>query len=161
MSQTPSPSSTQRRSTPVHDSSTLQMRAVRKELLLLRAEVERSEFVKARLELNRKFANLSWLRMLVPGFGPGRARAKATGRGVNATLTDLVLNHPLVSSLASVILAKPLRATVAAGAKPLLKWGALGAAGWAGLRLLSHLSARKQQAQEQEQEAADGPRDES
>jgi len=93
------------------------MRAVRKELLLLRAEVERSEFAQARLELHRKFANLSWLKLLVPGFGLGRARPKTTGRGVNATLTDLVLNHPLVSSLASVVLAKPLRATVAAGAK--------------------------------------------
>jgi len=131
------------------------MRAVRKELLLLRAEVERSEFAQARLELHRKFANLSWLKLLVPGFGLGRARPKTTGRGVNATLTDLVLNHPLVSSLASVVLAKPLRATVAAGAKPLLKWGTLGAAGWAGLRLWSHWSAR----QRQEQETADGPSD--
>jgi len=131
------------------------MRAVRKELLLLRAEVERSEFAQARLELHRKFANLSWLKLLVPGFGLGRARPKTTGRGVNATLTDLVLNHPLVSSLASVVLAKPLRATVAAGAKPLLKWGTLGAAGWAGLRLWSHWSARQRQAQE----TADGPSD--
>ncbi|HVW49824.1 MAG TPA: DUF3318 domain-containing protein [Trinickia sp.] len=157
MSQTPSPSSTHRRSSPVHDSSTLQMRAVRKELLLLRAEVERSEFVQARLELHRKFANLSWLGLLVPGFGLGRARPKTTGRGVNATLSDWVLSHPLVSSLASLILTKPLRATVAAGAKPLLKWGALGAAGWAGLRLWSHLSSRKPQ----EQEAADGASDAS
>lgn len=131
------------------------MRAVRKELLLLRAEVERSEFAQARLELHRKFANLSWLKLLAPGFGLGRARPKTTGRGVNATLTDLVLNHPLVSSLASVVLAKPLRATVAAGAKPLLKWGTLGAAGWAGLRLWSHWSARQRQVQE----TADGPSD--
>lgn len=114
------------------------MRAVRKELLLLRAEVERAEFVQARAELHRKFANLSWLKLFVPGLG--RARSKPSGHGVNATLSDWVLGHPLVSSLASVVLTKPLRATVAAGAKPLLKWGALGAAAWAGLRVWSLLA---------------------
>jgi hypothetical protein len=120
------------------------MRAVRKELLLLRAEVERAEFVQARAELHRKFENLSWLKLFVPGLG--RARGKPSGRGVNATLTDWVLGHPLVSSLASVVLTKPLRATVAAGAKPLLKWGALGAAAWAGLRVWSQLSGKRQAA---------------
>lgn len=116
------------------------MRAVRKELLLLRAEVERAEFVQARAELHRKFANLSWLKLFVPGLG--RARSKPSGHGVNATLSDWVLGHPLVSSLASVVLTQPLRATIAAGAKPLLKWGALGAAAWAGLRVWSQLSGK-------------------
>jgi hypothetical protein len=114
------------------------MRAVRKELLLLRAEVERAEFVQARAELHRKFANLSWLKLLVPGLGS--VRPKGGGRGVNATIMDWVLNHPLASSVASLALGKPLRATVAAGAKPLLTWGAVGAAAWAGVKLWSHLS---------------------
>ena len=114
------------------------MRAVRKELLLLRSEVERSEFVQARAELHRKLGNLSWLRLLVPGLG--RVRSKGTTRGVNATLSDWVFNHPLVSSIASLVLTKPLRATIAAGAKPLLKWGALGAAGWAAFRVWGQLS---------------------
>jgi len=116
------------------------MRAVRKELLLLRAEVERAEFVQARAELHRKFANLSWLKLFVPGLSP--TRGKPSGRGVNATLTDWVLGHPLVSSLASVVLTKPLRATVAAGAKPLLKWGTLGAAAWAGLRVWNQFAGK-------------------
>lgn len=118
------------------------MRAVRKELLLLRAEVERTEFVQARAELQRKFSNLSWVKLFVPGLGLGlgRSRGKKSGSGLNATLSDWIFGHPLVSSLASVILAKPLRATVAAGAKPLLKWGALGAAAWAGLRVWSQIS---------------------
>jgi len=140
MSQPTSPHSAHRSPSPVRDPSTLQMRAVRKELLLLRAEVERAEFVQARAELHRKFANLSWLKLFVPGFS--RPRGKPTGRGVNATLTDWVFGHPLVSSLASLVLTKPLRATVAAGAKPLLKWGALGAAAWAGLRVWSQLSGK-------------------
>lgn len=126
------------------------MRAVRKELLLLRAEVERSEFAQARAELHRKFANLSWLKLLVPGLG--RVRSTGTSRGVNATLSDWVFNHPLVSSLASLVLTKPLRATVSAGAKPLLKWGALGAAGWAALRVWSQFSHKRHE-HEQEMEA--------
>ena len=126
------------------------MRAVRKELLLLRAEVERAEFVQARAELHRKFSNLSWVKLFVPGLGLGlgRSRGKKAGSGVNATLSDWVFGHPLVSSLASVILAKPLRATMAAGVKPLLKWGTLGAAAWAGLRVWSQVSqARHEQRQ--------------
>ena len=116
------------------------MRAVHKELLLLRAEVERAEFMQARAELHRKFANLSWIKLLVPGLGA--VRGKAAGRGVNATISDWVLHHPLVTSLASLMLRKPLRATVA-GAKPLFKWGALGAAAYAGLRAWSHFSHKR------------------
>jgi hypothetical protein len=137
----------------VRDSSTLQMRAVRKELLLLRAEVERAEFVQARAELHRKFANLSWLKLLVPGLGS--RRSKGTSRGVNATLSDWILGHPLVSSLASVVLTKPLRAKMAAGAKPLLKWGALGTAAWTGLRIWSQLS-RKQRERDERSPADSG-----
>jgi hypothetical protein len=122
------------------------MRAVRKELLLLRAEVERAEFVQARAELNQKFANLGWIKLLVPGLGG--MRAKRPGRGANASIGDWLFQHPLVTSLASLLLRKPLRATVAAGAKPLLKWGALGAAAYAGLRAWSHFSHKQDGADE-------------
>lgn len=133
------------------------MRAVRKELLLLRAEVERAEFVQARAELQHKFANLSWLKLLVPGMS--RSRGKGTGgRGVNASISDWVLGHPLVSSLASLMLTKPLRATLAAGAKPLLKWGTLGAAAWAGVRIWSQI-ARKPRDSERDSEPVE-PSDE-
>lgn len=121
------------------------MRAVRKELLLLRAEVERAEFVQARAELHRKFANLSWLKLLVPGLGLGRPRGRSAGHGGNGSITEWVFSHPLVSSLASVVLTKPLRATIAAGAKPLLKWGAVGAAAWAGLRAWSEYSRKQRE----------------
>ncbi len=126
------------------------MRAVRKELLLLRAEVERAEFVQARAELHRKFTNLSWLKLLVPGFGS--RRSKGTGRGMNATIGEWVLGHPLFSSLVSVVLTKPLRTKLAAGAKPLLKWGALGAAAWTGLRVWSQLSRKQQEKQREHNE---------
>ncbi|MGN6667901.1 MAG: DUF3318 domain-containing protein [Trinickia sp.] len=133
------------RHSPVRDASTPQMRAVRKELLLLRAEVERAEFVQARAELHQKFSNFGWMRLIVPGLGA--MRGKHGGRGVNAKITDWIFHHPLSSTLASLILGKPLRATVAAGAKPLLKWGGLAAAAYAGLRVWSRLSHKHDEAQ--------------
>ncbi|RDU95963.1 DUF3318 domain-containing protein [Trinickia dinghuensis] len=152
MNESTSPNSAHRRRSPVRDASTPQMRAVRKELLLLRAEVERAEFVQARMELHRKFANFGWIKLLVPGFGV--MRGKRSGRGVNASISDWVLQHPLVSSLASIALGKPLRATVAAGAKPVLKWGAIGAAAWAGVQAWSHFSRKRDEHREQD-EASD------
>jgi len=135
------------------------MRAVRKELLLLRAEVERAEFVQARAELRRKFSNLSWLRLLVPGLGA--VRSKRSERGVNATLSDWVWHHPLVSSLVSIALGKPLRATVAAAAKPVLKWGAVGAAAWAGLRAWRYLSRQRSEPEAEKQQQRDEASDAS
>ena len=138
MNDTPSRDSAHYRHSPVRDASTPQMRAVRKELLLLRAEVERAEFVHARAELQQKFSNLGWMKLIVPGLGA--LRGKRSGRGVNAKLSEWVFQHPLFSTLVSVLLRKPLRATVTAGVKPLLKWGALGAAAYAGLRVWSRAS---------------------
>jgi hypothetical protein len=126
---------------PVKDLSSPQLRTVRKELLLLRAEVERSEFVHARRELHHSLSSFGWLKLFVPGFSSHRSRAG--GKSINASLTDWFTGHPLVSSLASLILAKPLRATLAAGTKPLIKWGSLGAAAWAGYRFLAQAIHRE------------------
>ncbi|RKP51268.1 DUF3318 domain-containing protein [Trinickia fusca] len=120
--------------------STPQLRAVRKELLLLRADVERAEFIKARTELSKTFTSFGWLKLLVPGFVA--RKAKGSGKGINTSLSEWVANHPLASSLASMILGKPLRAALRAGAKPLLKWGALGAAGFAAYRLWRQFAHR-------------------
>jgi hypothetical protein len=155
MNESTSPNTAHRQRSPVRDASTPQMRAVRKELLLLRADVERAEFVQARAELHRKFSSLGWLKLLVPGLGT--VRSKRSGPGVNATLTDWIFQHPLVSSVLSIALGKPLRATVAAGAKPVLKWGAVGAAAWAGLRALSYFSRKRSEQREQESQQEDAP----
>jgi hypothetical protein len=131
---------------PVKDLSSPQLRAVRKELLLLRAEVERTEFMQARVELHRSMTSFRWLKLLMPGFrgfpGFGGTRAKGSGKGLNSSITEWLINHPLTSSLASLVLARPLRATLAAGAKPLVKWGSLGVAAWAAYRLVAQI-ARK------------------
>lgn len=132
---------TSRRHAPVRDLSSPQLRAVRKELLLLRAEVERTEFVQARSELHRSFSRFGWLKLFLPGsFGP--RPPKSGGRSFNASLTDWLTGHPLVSSLASLALTRPLRATLAAGTKPLAKWCAVGVAAWAGYRALAHYLQR-------------------
>ncbi len=141
MSQTTEHYAPARGHAPVKNLSSPQLRAVRKELLLLRAEVERSEFVHARLELHHGLSNFGWLKLFVPRFSGGRQRPG--GKSINASLTDWFSGHPLVSSLASLILAKPLRATLAAGAKPLIKWGSLGTAAWVGYRFLAQAIHRQ------------------
>jgi hypothetical protein len=142
MSQPTSNSTPHRRHAPVKEKSTPQMRAVRKEVLLLRADVERAEFMKARVELQHEFKSFGWLKMLVPGLR-GKRR-KGGGRNLNEILSDWIGLHPLASSLVSMFLARILRRvrpSVAAGAKPLLKWGGLGLVAWTGYRLWKQITS--------------------
>lgn len=145
-----------RRHSPVKDLSSRQLRTVRKELLLLRAEVERTEFVQARVDLRQSMSRFGWLKLLMPKFF--RARSKSAGKNVNASLTDWFTGHPLLSSLASAVLAKPLRATLAAGTKPLAKWGAVGVAGWAGYQALAHYLHRRREKEPTSADSAGYPR---
>jgi hypothetical protein len=117
------------------------MRAVRKELLLLRSEVERAEFVRSRVELRTSLERFGWLKLFLPHFPKGSGKRNGT------TLTDWI-NHPLIGSLVSLLLAKPLRSTIAAGARPLLKWGTIGATAWTGYRLLARWVRRQRSAPE-------------
>lgn len=117
---------------PSRDLSAPHLRALRKELLLVRADVERMELAQATVDLRQAVTHFSWLKFLVPGFAGMRwGKAKGAGAGIRALLKE----YPLISSIASLLLAKPLRATVAAGAKPLLKWGSLGLAAWEAYRI--------------------------
>jgi hypothetical protein len=58
-------------------------------------------------------------------------KASAASAGIGALLKE----YPLISSIVSLLLAKPLRATVAASAKPVLKWGSLALAAWEAYRI--------------------------
>ncbi|MGA7779665.1 MAG: DUF3318 domain-containing protein [Paraburkholderia sp.] len=117
---------------PSRDLSAPHLRALRKELLMVRADVERMELAQATVDLRQAVTHFSWLKFLVPGFGGMRwGKARGAGAGVGALLKE----YPLISSIASLLLAKPLRATVAAGAKPVLKWGSLGLAAWEAYRI--------------------------
>jgi hypothetical protein len=133
MSQSPSDSPVRRKRTFSNDLSAPQLRAVRKEILLLRADVERAELRQATTDLRRNVSNFSWLKLLVPGFG--FKQRGGSGKGLNATLSELVAQHPLVSSIASMVLAKPLRGVLKASVKPALKWGGLGLALWEAYRI--------------------------
>ncbi|AOJ09016.1 hypothetical protein WS62_21485 [Burkholderia sp. ABCPW 14] len=108
--------------------SAAQYRALRKELLILRSDVERLELAQAGAELRQSVTHFRWLKFLVPGVSGGSLGKSA--RSVNATLGTLVSQYPLLSSLASVVLAKPMRALLRASARPALKWGAVGFAVW-------------------------------
>ncbi|TKC91127.1 DUF3318 domain-containing protein [Trinickia terrae] len=135
MSQTRPDSTVRRQRGRSKDLSAPQLRAVRKEILLLRADVERAELRQATADLRRSVSNFSWLKLLVPGFGS----KQRGGKGFNASLSELVAQHPLVSSIASMVLAKPLRGALKHGVKPALKWGGLGLALWEAYRIWRHI----------------------
>jgi Protein of unknown function (DUF3318) len=114
------------------DLSTPQMRALRKELLIVRADVERLECAQATVELRQAVVHFSWLKFVLPGFAGMRWGMRgATSKGIGALLKQ----YPLLSSIVSLVLAKPLRASVAATAKPVLKWGSVAFAAWEAYRI--------------------------
>ncbi|ACR27878.1 DUF3318 domain-containing protein [Burkholderia glumae] len=106
-----------------------QYRALRKELLILRSDVERLELAQAGSELRQAVTHFRWLKLLIPGFS-GRGAFGKSGKGLNASLGALVGQYPLLSSLASVVLAKPVRTLVVKSAGPAIKWGSIGFAVW-------------------------------
>lgn len=106
-----------------------QHRAIRKELLIMRSEVERLELADASAELKQTFTHFRWLKVLVPSLVGGGSLGKSA-KGINATLSQLVTQYPMLSSVASLVLAKPVRKLITAGTGPALKWGALGFAAW-------------------------------
>jgi hypothetical protein len=113
-----------------HDLSTPQLRALRKELLIVRASVERAEMAGAIVELRERVTHVSWLRFLVPGFGRASSVASA-GAGIGGLLKQ----YPLLSSLASLIVAKPLRSGLISAIRPAIKWGGLAFTAWEAYRI--------------------------
>jgi hypothetical protein len=113
-----------------HELSTPQLRALRKELLIVRASVERAELAETIVELRETVTHFSWLKFLVPGFGRARSVA-AAGAGIGSLLKQ----YPLLSSIASLIVAKPLRSSLVSAARPLIKWGGLAFTAWEAWRV--------------------------
>ena len=96
----------------------------------MRADVERMELAQATVDLRQAVTHFSWLKFILPGFGGMRVGKGSKASFINAgTVGALLKQYPFISSIVSLLLAKPLRATVVAGAKPALKWGSLGLAG--------------------------------
>lgn len=117
------------RRAPAKDLSTPQLRALRKELLLVRAEVERAELLESYSELRETVTHFSWLRFLIPSFG------KSGGGALGSTLGGLLKQYPVLSSLVSLVIAKPLRTSVVATARPLIKWIGIGFTAWEAYRI--------------------------
>lgn len=115
--------------TRTRDLSTPQLRALRKELLIVRASVERAEMAASVTELREAVTHFSWLRFLVPGFG-----GASVGRA-GAGLGNLLKQYPLLSSVVSLVLAKPLRESVVSAARPVVKWGGLALTVWEAWRI--------------------------
>ncbi|WP_179401969.1 DUF3318 domain-containing protein [Burkholderia guangdongensis] len=125
-----------------------QNRAIRKELLIMRSEIERMELAEAGSEMRQTVTHFRWLKVFVPGLGGGGLGKSA--KGINATLNQLVTQYPMLSSVASLVLAKPVRSLLKSGTGPALKWGALGFAAWEVYRTV------KQNREERKARAASG-----
>ncbi|WP_175754703.1 DUF3318 domain-containing protein [Burkholderia ambifaria] len=108
--------------------SASQHRALRKELLILRSEVERLELAEAAADVRHAVTRFSWLKVFIPGLSGGTFSQSA--KNLNASLGHLVNQYPMLSSLASLVLAKPIRSLLRASAGPALKWGTVGFAAW-------------------------------
>ncbi|WP_175735107.1 DUF3318 domain-containing protein [Burkholderia ambifaria] len=108
--------------------SASQHRALRKELLILRSEVERLELAEAAADVRHAVTRFSWLKMFIPGLSGGTFGQSP--KNLNASLGHLVNQYPMLSSLASLVLAKPIRSLLRASAGPALKWGTVGFAAW-------------------------------
>ncbi|MGF6740079.1 DUF3318 domain-containing protein [Paraburkholderia atlantica] len=121
---------------PSKDLSAPHLRALRKELLLVRADVERVELAQAAFELRQAVTHFSWLKFVIPGFGGVRVGKGSKARVLNAgTIGALLKQYPFISSVVSLLLAKPLRATVVKSARPALKWGSLALGAWEAFRI--------------------------
>jgi hypothetical protein len=158
MSQTDDTFKAQKRAN-AHKLSTPHMRALRKELLIARADVERMELAQAGADLRYKVKHFSVLNLIMPGrgkrgrtsgiggfmnrmIGGGGGGGGGIGRFFNASNLSLLLKqYPVVGSLASLVLAKPVRTRLLASAKPLLKWGGLGLVGWEAYRVWQQMKA--------------------
>lgn len=115
--------------TPARDLSTPQLRELRKELLIVRADVERAELIESYAQVREKVTHFSWLRFLMPSFG------KPRGGPLGVTLGGLLKQYPVLSSLLSLVIAKPLRTGVISTARPLIKWVGIGFTAWEAYRI--------------------------
>jgi len=122
---------------PAKDLSAPQLRALRKELLLVRADVERAELFESYVQVRQGVTHFSWLRFLLPSLRRSRGGplGGSFGGPIGATVGGLLKQYPMLSSLLSLVLAKPLRAGVVSTARPLIKWAGIAFTAWEGYRI--------------------------
>lgn len=99
-----------------------QLRILRKEMLLLRASVERAEVAQAGCELRRKFSHFGWLKWLAPTWAVGKTEL--------GNLSSIISKYPMLSSVLSLAMSTSLRHTAVRLVKPAAKLGVVAFAGW-------------------------------
>ena len=99
-----------------------QLRLLRKEILSLRAAVERAEISEAAQELRGKLTRFGWVKWLLPRWAgiPGQW----------GPLGNVMKQYPMLSSLASMVISGRIRHLAFRLARPAAKLGLLGLAGW-------------------------------
>jgi len=99
-----------------------QLRLLRKEILLLRAAVERAEVTQAGAELRYTLTHFRWLKWLAPTWAFGVSELGGLGA--------IMQKYPMLSSLASIAMSGSIRRTAAHLTKPAAKLGIVAFAGW-------------------------------
>ncbi|CBW75546.1 unnamed protein product [Mycetohabitans rhizoxinica HKI 454] len=113
----------------VRGSGDPKVRAIRKELLLARADLDRLDIAQAGQELRQGVTKFSWLGRLMPGISRFRSLRRLPAIGA------LLGQHPVLGSIASAAFSGPVRRMVMRNAKPLLKWTVVGTIAWRGYKL--------------------------
>jgi len=99
-----------------------QLRMLRKEILTLRAAVERAEISEAAQELRGKLTRFGWVKWLLPRW---------TGvQGQWGPVGNLLKQYPMLSSLASMAISGRVRHLAFRLVRPIAKFGLVGLAGW-------------------------------
>ena len=106
-------------------SSNPQLRAAHKELLLMRAELERAELGEAMGKARKTVTRPGWLRFLAPIVMGLCATARKKGIG------ERLRQYPWVSSSVALLLARPLGARL----KPVFKLAGLALTAWEAWRI--------------------------
>ncbi|CAG7601449.1 DUF3318 domain-containing protein [Candidatus Vallotia tarda] len=101
------------------------VRGLRKEVLRARADRNRLDIVSAGQEMFYDISRFNWMRWLIPGINRYRLLCKFP-----LAVRKFLDQHPVLSSIASAILAGPIRRVIIHNAKPLLKWSVIGIAAW-------------------------------
>jgi len=99
-----------------------QLRLLRKEILLLRAAIERAEVTQAGAELRHKLTHFGWLKWLAPSWAVGQSELSGLGA--------IMKKYPMLSSLASLAMSSSIRRTATHLTKPVAKLGIVAFAGW-------------------------------
>ncbi|UDG82341.1 DUF3318 domain-containing protein [Candidatus Vallotia cooleyia] len=105
------------------------VRAIRKELLLSRAALNRLDIAGAGQALHQSALRLSWIGWLIPGISQFRALRRFPA------ISALLNEHVVMQSMASAVFSGPVRRAVIRNAKPLLKVIVISLVAWKSYKL--------------------------